>query len=128
MSANNGWSGLNNPSFWKSTSGIFLSSLGFPLSSSSRISCRLLNGAPPQYSASYLAKYQPQLGSRKPGSSRIVPALLPQISKATLRTASGFFSSIVAALGRPFGTGNGPAGSFISRGGPPTTTVASATG
>src|SRR3954468_2184065 len=128
MSGNNGWSGLNSPSFLKSINGITSLLLGFPLSSASRTISRTLKGAPPQYLASYLAKYQPQLGSRKFGSPMLVPGLLPQISKATLRTAAGVFVSIVATLGRPWGTGKGPAGSFISRGGPSTTTVVSATG
>src|SRR3954462_1154891 len=83
MSGNNGWSGLNSPSFLKSIKGITSLLLGFPLSSASRIISRTLKGAPPQYLASYLAKYQPQLGSRKFGSSMLAPGLLPQISKAT---------------------------------------------
>src|SRR4029434_2208951 len=127
MSSNNGWLGLNKPSFLKSISGIFLSSFGFPLSSSSRNINKVLNGAPPQYLASYLVKYQPQLGSRKRGYCIMVPSMLEQISKATWRRASGV-PSILATLGSPLGTGSGPVGSAMSRGGPSTITVASVTG
>src|SRR5215470_4546966 len=119
MSSNNAWSGANNPSLVKSTRGILGSTglLGTPISSASRIISRLLKGVPPQYVASYFAKYQPQLGSRFSGMSCIgvpsiaVPGALPQISKATWRTAFGVVLSIVSTLGRLVGTGNGPVGS-----------------
>src|SRR6185295_7837587 len=128
MSANNGWSGANNPSFLKPTSGMFGLGLGTPLSSSSRIIGRFINGLPPQYCASYFAKYQPQLGSRFPGISSDVPSFWPQFSKATCRTACGVVLSIVFTLGRPAGTGNGPLGRSMSTGSPSTTIVASGNG
>src|SRR3970040_907322 len=55
-------------------------------------------------------------------------ALVPQISKATLRTTFGGVLSMVSMLGSAAGTGNGPAGSGMSRGRPETTMVARVTG
>src|SRR4051794_39218257 len=130
MLLNNGRSASNNPSFSNDTRGIFGSkgSLGTPLSSSSRKSNKLPRGRPPQYLSSYLAKYQPQLGSRFPDISKLVFAARPQSSKATVRTASGVLLSIVSTLGRLFGTGNGPVGSAMLTGSPSTTMVARETG
>src|SRR5947209_9277207 len=128
MSANNGWSGANNPSFLKPTSGMAGSGLGTPLSSSSRISNRFRTGLPPQYSASYFAKYQPQLGTRFSGMCIDVPSFWPQSSKATCRTAFGVLLSIVSTLGRPVGTGNGPRGRSMATESPSTMIVARGNG
>src|SRR5437667_8352296 len=100
MSGNNGWFASNNPSFLKLTRGIFGLLLGCPTSSASRIIRRSRNGAPPQYAASYFAKYQPQLGNDTKSLKSLTP---PQFSKTTLRTASGVVLSIVSMLGSPFG-------------------------
>src|SRR4051812_9350793 len=130
MFLNNGSSAVNNPSFSNATRGMLGSkgSLGTPLSSSSRMSSKLLKGRPPQNLSSYLAKYQPQLGSRFSNLSRLVIDARPQISKATVRFASGILLSIVSTLGSFCGTGNGPAGSAMSTGSPSTTMVARDTG
>src|ERR1700746_1961617 len=125
MSGNNGWVAANNPSFLKLTRGIFGLLLGCPTSSASRIIRRSRNGAPPQYAASYFAKYQPQLGNDTKSLKSLPP---PQSSKATFRTASGVLLSMVSMLGRPFGLGNGSAGRSISLGLPETSIVASVTG
>jgi hypothetical protein len=65
----------------------------------------------------YFSKYQPRFRNCKAGrnvGSCEVPGKAPQISKATLRTASGVLLSIVAMLGRTCGAGNGSAGRFMS--------------
>src|SRR6516225_3122572 len=126
MSGNNGSLRSNNPSFLKLTRGIAGLLLGCPISSAFRIISRLYNGAPPQYVASYFAKYQPQLGNCSGGPW--TAGLSPQISKTTLRTASGVLLSIVPMLGRPFGVGKGSAGRSISLGRPETSIVASVIG
>src|SRR5205085_2967849 len=114
MSGNNGWVGSNNPSFLKSTS------------SASRIIRRLTNGAPPQYAASYSAKYRLQLGNDTFCWKAGTP---PQFSKMTLRLVYSFVSSsIVFMLGRPFGAGRGSGGKSISFARPETSIVASVTG
>src|SRR5437588_11426409 len=126
MSGNNGWVGSNNPSFLKLTRGISgLSGLGCPTASASRIIRRLRNGAPPQNSALYFAKNQPQLGNDTLGLNVGTP---PQSSKMTLRTASGFLLRIVAMLGRPCGVGKGSGGKSMSLAAPETSIVASVTG
>src|SRR4051812_575874 len=128
MSENNGWSGVNSPSFLKLTSGMLGSLFGTPVSSASRIISKFMNGAPPQKLASYLAKYQPQLGNRFCGISSCVPIASPQISKATRRSAFGVVLSIVSTVGSPDGTGSGPVGSGMSTGSPSTTIVARGNG
>ena len=50
-------------------------------------------------------------------------AHLPQSSKATCRVTFGVVVSMSSTLGSPFGTGNGPVGSFIFFGCPLTITV-----
>src|ERR1700722_15864335 len=100
MSGNNGWDGSNNPSFWKLISGMAGLPLGSPVSLASRIIKRVVNGVPPQYVASYFAKYQGQLGMftgmflKSPmtaggptpfGGLGAVPVTPPQSSKTILR-------------------------------------------
>src|ERR1700722_16681437 len=104
MSGNNGWVGSNKPSFLKLISGMFglKGTLGSPTSSASRIIWRRGNGVPPQYVASYLSEYQPQLGKVAAGLNTGTP---PQSSKTMLRTLSGVLVSIVSILGRPLGVG-----------------------
>src|SRR3954468_11343391 len=128
MSGNSGWSGVNSPSFLKSTRGMFGSLLGTPVSSASRIISKFRNGVPPQKLWSYLAKYQPQLGSRAAGDSIGAPIFSPQISKATCRSAFGVVVSILSTVGSPDGTGDGPVGSCMSTGSPSTTMVARGNG
>src|SRR5262249_17525368 len=108
--------------------------------SASRIIKRLWNGVPPQYIASYLAKYHGQLGMftfwflKSPmisgggaglGANAVTP---PQSSKTMFRTLSGVLLSMVAILGRPFGVGKGLAGKFMFFVAPETTMVASVIG
>src|SRR5947208_15634819 len=125
MSGNNGWVASNNPCFLKLIRIFGSLGLGCPTSSASRIIRRSRNGAPPQYAASYFAKYQRQLGNDTFCLKSRTP---PQFSKTTLRTASGVLLRIVSILGSPFGVGNGSAGRSISLGLPETSTVASVTG